>query len=329
MSFLSGPASLLGIGPQYGDYYQNGNLNNAGTQSLSAMLDAARSGKVNTAGQGLVNGGSLADALKGLNADESAGLAASPIYGQSVAQNEVLNDPVLAGLFGKDGQLAGAEKQANDLSSQGFKLQPQDVEAYGQASGNIARMFGQNEQSLSQALGDRGLAAGGSGAGSAAFSGLMGNKNEQLGQMQMQIANQRMNNTMQRLQQTRNYISQLGGLGQNAEQSAFNNNLNANNQRTNQANDLSAAERGDYVTAEGAKQKSMESQQGAQSQNLGDAISSGLYQGVEAQAGAGTAGLFGSKTNKKNVAGGSSSGGAMAGGAGDPSSVASLAAMMA
>jgi hypothetical protein len=201
---LNGVGSIFGLGGGQGEYYRAGQLDNSGTKSLKDILDARNSGKVADARSTLTSGGSLSDALKGgLGTDELNQLATGPLTGSLVAQQQAMNDSLLAGLYGKGGQMEGAEAEANRLQNQGYKLQPEDYEAYGQASGNVARMFGQQEQSLAQALASRGLAAGGSGAGTAQFTGLMGNKYEQLGQMQRQIADNRMQNTMQRLQQTR------------------------------------------------------------------------------------------------------------------------------
>jgi hypothetical protein len=199
MGLLSGLGSLIGIGGGQGEYYKPTALQNKGTKSLAEMLDAARGSNVNNAGKGLVSGGSLSDALKGLSGDEMAGLASSPIYGNNVAEQQVLNDPMLSGVYGAGGSREGALNDEARLRDQGFKLTNEDHEAYGQASDSIARMFGGQEQSLASALANRGLAAGGSGAAGAQFTGLQGNKNEQLGRMQMDIANQRMQNTVQRL----------------------------------------------------------------------------------------------------------------------------------
>jgi len=121
---------------------------------------------------------------------------------------DVQNNAILGQLYGQGGSLSNAVGQEKDLANRGYSLQPEDYEAYGQASGNIARMFGQNEQSLSQAMADRGLSN--SGAAASGFSGLMGNKQEQLAGLQRQIAGDRMKMNMDRLNQTRNFIAQMG-----------------------------------------------------------------------------------------------------------------------
>lgn len=105
----------------------------------------------------------------------------------------------------------------NQLQGQGYSLQPQDHEAYGQASGNIARQFGQQGTGIAQDLASRGLSAAPTGAAGAEFSGLAGNKNEMLAQAQKSIADARMNSTMQRIGQQQQFVGQLNGqaAGQN------------------------------------------------------------------------------------------------------------------
>lgn len=136
---------------------------------------------------------------------------------------QVQNNAVLGGLFGQGGQLSQAENQVTDLTNNGFNLTDTDKTAYGQAAGNIARQFGQNEQSLSQSLSDRGLSN--SGIAGQEFSNSLGNKNEQLAGLQTQIAQNRMQMNQQRLAQTQNFMAQLGGQAQNALNSQSGQNL--------------------------------------------------------------------------------------------------------
>ncbi len=134
----------------------------------------------------------------------------------NAATNQVMNNGVLGGLFGQGGQLQQAENQVTDLTNNGFNLNNTDKTAYGEAAGNIARQFGQNDQSLSQSLANRGLSN--SGIAGQEFSNSLGNKNEQLAGLQTQIAQNRMNMNQQRLAQTQNFMAQLGQQGQNAIQ---------------------------------------------------------------------------------------------------------------
>lgn len=111
-------------------------------------------------------------------------------------------------LFGQGGTMGKTAEEEQRLATQGFQLTPEDREAYGQVSGDIARQFGQQEQNLAQSLAARGLDS--SGVATQQFAGLQGNKAEQLAGLQRQIANDRMQNTLQRLGQTRQFLSQLG-----------------------------------------------------------------------------------------------------------------------
>lgn len=137
--------------------------------------------------------------------------------GHKAGSQEFLDDPLLgksyqqgqdslAGIMGDVGNIRGEERQ---LASRGYSLQPEDYEAYGQASGNIARESALGDASLSQALASRGLSS--SGMAGRAFAGAQGNKMEQLRQSQRQIAQDRMNTNMQRLGQTRQFMNQLLG----------------------------------------------------------------------------------------------------------------------
>lgn len=128
----------------------------------------------------------------------------------SLAGAAVRSNPLLSGLYGAGGTMEQAQQEAGELQHKGFSLTNQDHEAYGQASDSLARLFGGQEADLSQSLANRGLGAGASGAAGAAFTGLQGNKNEQLAKAQMQIADARMQNATQRLSQTRNYLAQAG-----------------------------------------------------------------------------------------------------------------------
>lgn len=145
--------------------------------------------------------------------------ALNGVQGSRTATDEVQNNSILGGLFGKGGQLEQTEQNATDLANKGFSLQPEDHEAYGQGLGNITRQFDSSDNNLAQALSNRGLSS--SGVAAQQFAGSNGNKNEQLAQLQMNIAQQRMQTNMQRLKDTRQFMSQLGQQGQNAIQDQY------------------------------------------------------------------------------------------------------------
>lgn len=133
----------------------------------------------------------------------------------SLAKSAVQSDPTMSGMFGAGGTMDRTNAEEKNLAEQGFNLTPEDRTAYGQASGDIARQFGEQDQNLAQSLSDRGLSN--SGVAGAAFSGSAGNKMEQLAKVQQSIAKQRYDSNLQRLGQTRNFLTSLQGQNQNAE----------------------------------------------------------------------------------------------------------------
>lgn len=173
-------------------------------------------------------GGSKAAGALGLNLDDEQGAYATPEqkaaqayrdftanYGGEMrdAEKGVQEGAFTKGLFGEGGLQTQLGAEGKDLASRGFQLTQGDREAYGQTAGDVSRMFGQQEQATTQNLARRGLASGASGAAGAAFSGIQGNKNEMLAQAQTQIAQKRMADTQQRLQQNRQMQSQLANQG--------------------------------------------------------------------------------------------------------------------
>lgn len=189
-------------------------------------------------------------------------------YGASL--NTLREGPLTKSLFGAGGlqDRLGSEEQR--LASQGYSLQPQDHEAYGQASGNISRQFGQQEQDLSKMLARRGLGGGSSGAAGAGFSGLAGSKNEMLARAQTDIAQKRMADTNQRLLQTR---SMLGSLGMGGQQAA---NEMANDRFGSKSSALLNAANLERTTNQEGRQAN-EDAIGHKSKNIGDAMAEGGY----------------------------------------------------
>lgn len=86
-----------------------------------------------------------------------------------------------------------------------------DLTALGQASGNIERQFAGASQDFAQKMASRGLSAGG-GVPTSLFSNMYGNQQEQLAQLQQQIANQRIATGMQLAQAA--VQADLGNIGQ-------------------------------------------------------------------------------------------------------------------
>lgn len=286
---------LVGLGGGQGEHYQGASLQNAGTTALKGYTDAQNSANVQKIMQDMQAGKiSLAEAMaRTSNPAEQAALASSPIGSTLVASEQLRTDPLTRGQFGEGGSLSQALAQEKDLGSRGFSLQPEDYEAYGQASGNIARQFGQTENSLAQALASRGLAQGGSGIAQAQFTGLQGSKNEQLGQMQRQIADDRMKSNLERLNSTRQYLTNLGGLGQQALGGIRSANISGMGQMVDTANSLAGNQRSDFSAQEAVNQAAMQSKLDNKQKSLGDAISGGIFSGVQGGISAGVPMLAG------------------------------------
>lgn len=200
----AGLDSLNGQNSLYGDSGQLGDLSkySRGQMSSDSIL-------ADTGGDGLRGGAAEGQELANQ-------LATGATTGSRYATEQVQNNGILGGLFGQDGQLNKAESRLDDLNNQGFELKPEDMTLYGQTSGNIARMFGQQGNQMAQDLASRGLASAPSGAAGAMFSGLAGNQNEMLAQAQQQIMQQRFANTQNQIAQQQNFINSLGAQGANA-----------------------------------------------------------------------------------------------------------------
>jgi hypothetical protein len=184
--------------------------------------------------------------------------------GSQLATDQVLNNSLYSGLFGKDGMQGqaqanygtatnnmAADRQALMGRDESYGLTDQDLKAYGQASDETARLFGAKQMGLSQALSDRGLGAGASGVANQSFSNLYGNQMEQLKNAQMQIAQNRINtakglaetrmaSSLQAQQQAGNLSQGLGQLGMAAQGQQYNQNLGGIQTRAGLAGNASA-----------------------------------------------------------------------------------------
>lgn len=316
---LFGPVgSLLGMGPSHGEHFTANNKNNplmrldqrsaaANNAGMADLRTQYGSGKISLA-QALAGGrfnlpgyaSEAEDPNNGVYQQYLSDLATDPISGSRLATEQVQTSPLLAQLFGQGGALERANSEEQELASRGFSLQPEDHEAYGQASGNIARMFGQQENNLAQSLADRGLAQGASGSAMAGFAGLQGNKNEQLAQSQMAIAQNRMQTNMARLNATRSYLSGLGNQAIGAVDDQYNRQLQGaqfNRQGTENAAQLQISQNSG---ANSANLEAMKDRRGSKNKTLGDAFAGGLYSGVES----GTSNMIGSMFPGKPAPGG-------------------------
>ncbi len=216
--------------------------------SLLGQASGGQSIQTGAAQNGLSSGSmSLADAIKAVQGGENAknpggqqgamnALFSSPQTGTTAATQQVQSNPMFSGMFGAGGIQDQRQAAEKDLMGRGYSLQPEDNEAYGQASNNIARQYGNYENNLSQALASKGLSGGGGGP-AVAFSGLQGNKLEALAGQQRQIAEQRMQTNMQRLNNMQQAVNQSNAQGQDALNSQRNANLEGIQAGQNQLKD--------------------------------------------------------------------------------------------
>lgn len=241
---------FLGLsgGPQVGVSNQAQDMQ---TGQLSDLTSPGWNDVMSKLGRGI---GDYQSALgQASTAAERNDIATNPLTGSAMATGQVESNPLFQSTFNNANQSIGqgnqlvnqgnqlfnsdvnqlgqnqgyldtAQNKEQDLQNQGFKLQPQDIEAYGQASGDISRMFGAQGNQAANDLAMRGLSSAPSGAAGATFSGLAGNQNEMLAKAQMDIANQRMQNTMQRIGQQQNFVNSLQGNQNNLRGQAANTN---------------------------------------------------------------------------------------------------------
>lgn len=194
-------------------------------------------------------------ALKKFLGYQGSDAALDPLKSSQIATDQVQSNPLLAAMFGKDGTLARTGAEEQNLAERGFNLKPEDYEAYGQASDNLARQFGHSEQNLGQMLASRGLSQ--SPMAAQGFSGLMGNKNEQLAQSQRKIADDRMNMNLQRLGQTRNFLATMGQQGANAIQQQYGRQLGSEQARFGELESQNTAAETRLANAQGQENEKL------------------------------------------------------------------------
>lgn len=279
-----------------GASYQPGAFNSDAGNMQNNILGDANSNATQKAGNQYAQGQlSLADIMNGVGQTTGGamGIVQNPFSGTQLATDQVRNNPMFSGLYGQGGQMDQANAEATNLAQRGYSLQPEDYEAYGQASDQIARQFGQSENSLAQSLSDRGLAAGGGGVVGAQFAGMAGNKNEQLASQQRGIAQQRMQMNMQRLNNTRNFAAQLGqqanqALGSQADR----NMMGVQNNVTNLANRFNQ-DQALHGMSNNEQMAAAKDDRAAQQPGLFQSALAGVNQGVNTGVANGVNGLFG------------------------------------
>lgn len=222
----------------------------------------------------------------------------NPLTGSKIASSQVQNDPILSSMFGANGTMQDMAGQEKDLLANGFKMNNQDNTAYGQASDNIARMYGQQGNNVMQNLASHGLASGPNGASGVAFSGLQGNQNEQLAQAQMQIAQNRITTNQNMLQQVRGDLLQANQQGQSAINSQFNRNVaGVDNYQNSLKDSLNAAGAGQKQANEAFQQ-----QQETKGPSVGDVLGGVAMDGIGTIGSAVTGGIGGALANSAKSA---------------------------
>jgi hypothetical protein len=205
------------------------------------------------------------------------------VSGTQAATDAVQSNGILGQLFGQGGALSGAIGKENQLQNQGYQLTPEDQTMYGQASGDVARLFGQQENSAANSLAMRGLASAPTGAAGATFSGLAGNKNEMLAKAQQQIMQQRYQNTQQQIQQQQQFISQLGGQAQNAIQGQYGRQLAGEQSKTGALAQGAGLQTGANAQANQSNLAAKNFEQANKPANFADYYLSGVGQGLQQQ----------------------------------------------
>jgi hypothetical protein len=217
---LGGLATGTGLGAAAGALMGGGGGQDHRAGSARSRLDALKGEQASLQAR---KAAAEANAVKMKGAREQ--LAIDPGTGTKYATSQVQENPLLASLFGKGGLQSRTDTEEQELASRGWSMKPEDYEAYGQASGNIARQSAQEEMNTAKQLAARGLGSSASGAAGAAFSGISGNKNERLAASQRDIADRRMQTNMQRLQQTRQLMQNLGAQAGTEIGNQYNRNL--------------------------------------------------------------------------------------------------------
>lgn len=268
------------------EYYQPRAFQSQADSDINKMLTAYNRGDItnllNRYGMGDASLGQyLAGVPQNYQTEARSMLATDPLTASRLAAEQVQSNPLLGQLYGGEGALTRALSEEQQLAQRGYSLQPEDYEAYGQASDDLARMFGAQEQGLAQSLAARGLGGAQSGAAIQNFAGMYGNKAEQLARAQKDIAQRRMETNLQRLGQTRNYAMGLGQGAQQALRDQYNMQQQGANRRLGIAESQRNADISRFMGEEGLRQASMQDKRAAQSPGLFGAIQSGILSGVQ------------------------------------------------
>lgn len=230
---------------------------------------------------------------------------------------------------------ADIDREAMSGKDPSYGMNTNDYAAYGQASGDLARMYGGQEQGLAQSLADRGLGAAPSGAAAQQFSGLLGNKYEQLAKAQTDIAqkridvardqvNKRAQQNLDLLKGSQGVTSDMGKQMAAEQNSQIANQMGARTANENQLSNQTKQEQEQQGLAQNQANEAMAQQQSTEKEGLGSTLAKGALGAVgTGLAGALTGGVApalgaigkGASSLYNNIAGGGSQGGGGRGGA--------------
>ena len=274
-------SQLASLSAQYAGVHNDGSLEDADRQNQEQQIEnqIQQINAQRSALSGMGGGSVLSDAL-----------ATGAATGNRFASDQVMMDPLYAGLFGKGGMQE--KSQGEYLSAiealkgrdESYGLKDSDLAAYGQAAGNITRQFAGAGQNLASMLADRGLSTGQSGVANQAFSGMMGNQMEQLAQSQRAIAQQRVD-TARGLAQNRAQLSSqmsqgLGNLAGNLQGQYYGQNLAGYGARHGQTNKAAELGMNQQALNQNTLNEMFKQQQATRDPGLGDYITGGIKSGI-------------------------------------------------
>jgi hypothetical protein len=271
-------------------------------------------------------------------------ITTNPLAAERYAKDTVMQGEDTARLFGKGGELDRSQasteefmgqgrkadeyadllqQEERDLAGRGYSLQPEDYEAYGQMSDELARTFGAQEKGAAASLAARGLSAGPSGQAGALFSGLQGNKNEQLAKAQRNVAQARMDTNMKRLDSQRQFLGQqqnqaqgryglglqsrgqttaLGGLQEQAKQNVFGRAMGGRQQSASEAAAAAGQQLNQLGMQQGQANTAFDQQEATRGPSFGEVLGGvgssvlgAATGGIGKAVGGAVGGLFGSK----------------------------------
>lgn len=300
--------SPLGLGGEQGESFQAGN----GNMALAQLNQGNDVFNNKAAMEALESYGAGDRSLKDVMHLGSEGtndmtylnqLATGATTGSRFATDQVQNNSILGQLYGKGGTLEDTVNKQKELQNQGYKLTPEDREAYGQASGDIARQFGSQQQGLAQSLADRGLSAGSSGAAGVGFTGLAGSQSEQLAKAQTDIADRRMQNTMARLGQNEQFLNQMSGGAETAINDQYGRQLAGAQNYQKNLQDTANTQIAQNSSANQSNLAAMQDKRGAAGKTIFGAVGQGLYNGVAGGGAKATSGAIGGLSGGAGAAG--------------------------